>query len=65
MALALDEAVNEGKDLLQEAEGVSIVYDREIAPNVDDKIIDFQGGPQGGFSIRSEGPDNSCDSCCE
>ncbi len=65
MALALDETVNEEQDLLKEAEGVSIIYDKEIAPNVDNKIIDFIDGPQGGFSISNEGPDNSCGSCCE
>lgn len=64
LALALDESIEENKDFLEEFEGISIIYDKEIAPHISDKIIDFQEGPQGGFAIISEGPEEP-GSCCQ
>jgi Fe-S cluster assembly iron-binding protein IscA len=64
LALALDESVQEGQDQLEETDGVTIIYDKNIAPHVNDRIIDYHTGPQGGFSIKKETPDLDCGSCC-
>lgn len=63
MALALDESVKDDDQLL-EWDGVTIVFDNKVAPHLSDKIIDFHNDPQGGFSIKKEGPGGSCGSCC-
>jgi Fe-S cluster assembly iron-binding protein IscA len=64
LALALDESLKEDRDLLEQNDGVSFIYEKTIAPFVDGKVIDYQGGPQGGFTIKSEGLDSNCGSCC-
>jgi len=64
LALALDESLQEERDLLEHNNGVAFVYEKAIAPFVEDKVIDFQTGPRGGFSITEEGRDADCGSCC-
>lgn len=61
MGMALDESVHEGQDHVEEKEGVPIVYDKKITMHLNDKVIDFYEGPQGGFSISGG---DSCSDCC-
>lgn len=61
MGMALEESAHEGQDYVDEIEGVPIVYDKKITLQLNDKIIDFYEGPQGGFSISGE---DSCSDCC-
>ena len=64
MGLALEESLKD-QDLLEENNGVSFVYEKGIAHYVDDRIIDFQPGAQGGFSIRSASGMTDCCGDCE
>ncbi|NMB41663.1 MAG: hypothetical protein GX996_06985 [Firmicutes bacterium] len=60
--MALEESLQD-QDLLEENDGVSFVYEKDIAPYISDKVIDFQAGPQGGFSIKGADGDLGCDGC--
>jgi Fe-S cluster assembly iron-binding protein IscA len=60
--MALDESVHEGRDYVDEIEGVPIVYDKKITLQLSNKVIDFHEGPRGGFSISGG---DSCSECCD
>lgn len=60
--MALEESLGD-QDLLEENDGVSFVYEKAIAHHVNDKIIDFQTGPQAGFTIKGLNGGSSCGSC--
>lgn len=63
MGLTLDESVQEEQDQREEIDGLSFVYEKRIAPHVNDKVIDFIMGPRSGFQIKNEGPDFCCGTC--
>lgn len=63
MGLALEESVQEDKDQVEQQNGVSIVYEKNIIPHVNNKVIDYQVSPTEGFIIASEGPEPECGSC--
>lgn len=63
MGLTLEESIQEKLDHQEEIEGISFVYEKKIAPYVNDKIIDYVTGPQSGFYIKKEGPDSCCGTC--
>lgn len=62
--MALDESIQEGKDHVEEIDGVSFIYDNDVKVHVQGKIIDYHEGPEGGFSIMNEVDDPDCGSCC-
>lgn len=62
--LTLDESVQEGKDVVEEAGEVKIVFDQGIANFVEGKSVDYHDGPGGGFSITDPGKDSKCDGGC-
>ncbi|MDO9534486.1 MAG: hypothetical protein Q7J85_03945 [Bacillota bacterium] len=62
--MALDESVKEDDDRLYETDGLTIIYEKKIAPHLNDRIIEFHSGPQGGFSIQKEGSDSGCGGTC-
>ncbi len=63
MGLALEESVAEGEDQVEQHDGVSIVYDKNIIGHLDNKVIDYTVSPAEGFIITSEGPNPNCGSC--
>lgn len=63
MGLALDESMREEQDQQMEIDELSFIYEKRIAPHVEDKIIDYVTGVQSGFQIKKEGPDSCCGTC--
>ena len=61
--LTLDESIQEDKDVVEELEGLKIVFDKGISHFMEGKSIDFQDGPQGGFAINDGSPGRSCGDC--
>jgi len=56
--------LQEEQDLLEQFDGVSFVYEKKIAPFVENKTIDYiDDGVQVGFAIRGEGSGSDCGSC--
>ena len=63
MGLALEESVQEENDQVEQQNGISIVFEKNIMPHIEKKIIDYQLSPAEGFVITSEGPNPACGDC--
>jgi len=61
--LTLEESVQEDKDVVNEVNGLKIVFEKSIAYFLDGKTVDYHDGPRGGFSINDGSPNKSCGDC--
>jgi hypothetical protein len=48
---------------VEEAAGLRFVYNKEIAPQLADRVIDYHTSPQEGFSVTAPGPGDACGGC--
>lgn len=61
MGLALEESIDEEKDQVMEAAGFKFVYEKELAPMVDGRVVDYHTGfLRKGFSITPAGRGRNC-----
>lgn len=63
LALTLEESVEQTRDQQEEIAGLSIVYEKRIAPFIEGKVIDYHTEPQNGFTIMGKGPGGDCGGC--
>jgi len=63
LGLALEESVQEEEDQVEQQNGISIVYDKNIKDHVSNKVIDYQLSPAEGFVIATDGQEPGCGSC--
>ena len=62
--MTLDESVQEDKDVIEDSGDIKLVYESSIANFLDGKVIDYQDGPRGGFSVNDANPNQQCEGGC-
>jgi len=63
LRLTLEESIDQEKDLAEEIDGLTFIYEKGLAPHVNGKVIDYHSGVRKGFSISAANPGSSCDGC--
>ncbi len=65
--MTLDESYDEINDLIVIVNDLNFIYERKVSPYLEDKIVDYQTGPNEGFAIYGGngaagcGPESDCD----